>query len=77
MRTLIEAALNRSRTTLLLLVSLLLAGLAAWQAVPKEANPDIAIPIIYVSLSLEGSAQRMANGCWCAPWSRSCAPSRA
>ncbi len=54
MRTLIEAALNRSRTTLLLLVSLLLAGLAAWQAVPKEANPDIAIPIIYVALSLEG-----------------------
>ncbi len=54
MRTLIEAALERSRTTLLVLAGLLLAGLAAWQAVPKEANPDIAIPIIYVSLSLEG-----------------------
>ncbi len=54
MRMLIEAALERSRTTLLLLVTLLLAGLAAWQAVPKEANPDIAIPMIYVSLTLEG-----------------------
>ncbi|WP_416137665.1 efflux RND transporter permease subunit [Halomonas sp. HK25] len=54
MRTLIEAALERSRTTLLLLGTLLLAGLAAWQAIPKEANPDVAIPIIYVSLSLEG-----------------------
>ncbi|MBZ0328750.1 efflux RND transporter permease subunit [Halomonas sp. ANAO-440] len=54
MRTLIEAALDRSRTTLLILASLLLAGFAAWQVVPKEANPDIAIPIIYVSLSLEG-----------------------
>ncbi|WP_280549401.1 efflux RND transporter permease subunit [Halomonas sp. 11-S5] len=54
MRTLIEAALDRSRTTLLLLVALLLAGLAAWQAIPKEANPDVTIPIIYVSLSLEG-----------------------
>jgi len=54
MRALIEAALDRSRTTLLLLVALLLAGLAAWQAVPKEANPDVTIPIIYVSLSLEG-----------------------
>jgi multidrug efflux pump len=54
MRALIEATVNRSRTTLLLLASLLLAGLAAWQVVPKEANPDIAIPIIYVSLSLEG-----------------------
>jgi len=54
MRTLIEAALNRTRTTLLLLVALLIAGLAAWQAVPKEANPDIAIPMIYVALALEG-----------------------
>ncbi|MGM0638838.1 MAG: efflux RND transporter permease subunit [Pseudomonadota bacterium] len=54
MRTLIEAALDRSRTTLLLLTALLLAGLAAWQAIPKEANPDVTIPIIYVSLSLEG-----------------------
>ncbi len=54
MRTLIEAALDRSRTTLLLLVALLLAGLAAWQAIPKEANPDVTIPIIYVSMSLEG-----------------------
>lgn len=54
MRTLIEAALDRSRTTLLLLAALLLAGLAAWQAIPKEANPDVTIPIIYVSMSLEG-----------------------
>ncbi|MFY0991049.1 efflux RND transporter permease subunit [Halomonas sp. C05BenzN] len=54
MRALIEAALERSRTTLLLLAALLLAGLAAWQAVPKEANPDVTIPLIYVSLSLEG-----------------------
>ncbi|MDZ7853703.1 MAG: efflux RND transporter permease subunit [Halomonas sp.] len=54
MRALIEAALDRSRTTLLLLVALLLAGLAAWQAIPKEANPDVTIPIIYVAMSLEG-----------------------
>ncbi|GED21281.1 efflux RND transporter permease subunit [Halomonas halmophila] len=54
MLTLISAALDRSRTTLMLLLALLLAGLAAWQAVPKEANPDIAIPVIYVSMSLEG-----------------------
>ncbi|OBX37592.1 swarming motility protein SwrC [Halomonas elongata] len=54
MRTLISAALDRSRTTLLLLIALLLAGLGAWQAIPKEANPDIPIPIIYVSMTLEG-----------------------
>ncbi|MBZ9557523.1 MULTISPECIES: efflux RND transporter permease subunit [unclassified Modicisalibacter] len=54
MRALIEAALDRTRTTLLVLVFLLLAGSVAYQAIPKEANPDVAIPMIYVSLSLEG-----------------------
>ncbi|GHC18671.1 efflux RND transporter permease subunit [Aidingimonas halophila] len=54
MRTLIEAALDRSRTTLLLLIFLLLAGIWAYQAIPKEANPDVPIPMIYVSMSLEG-----------------------
>lgn len=54
MRQLISAALAHTRTTLLLLVSLLLAGVAAWQMIPKEANPDVTIPMIYVSLSLEG-----------------------
>ncbi|CAM3455597.1 efflux RND transporter permease subunit [Halomonas sp. FME1] len=54
MRQLINAALEHTRTTLLLLVSLLLAGTVAWQMIPKEANPDVTIPMIYVSLSLEG-----------------------
>ncbi|MGY4878756.1 efflux RND transporter permease subunit [Vreelandella aquamarina] len=54
MRQLINAALTHTRTTLLLLTGLLLAGIAAWQVIPKEANPDVTIPIIYVSLSLEG-----------------------
>ena len=54
MRQLIAAAQARARTTLMLLTALLLAGLAAWQAIPKEANPDVAIPIIYVAMSLEG-----------------------
>ncbi|EPC01251.1 acriflavin resistance protein [Litchfieldella anticariensis FP35 = DSM 16096] len=54
MRTLILAALDRSRTTLLLLAFFLIAGIAAYQAIPKEANPDVAIPMIYVSMTLEG-----------------------
>lgn len=54
MRTLIYAALNRSRTTLLVLVFLVLGGITAFQMIPKEANPDIAIPMIYISMGLEG-----------------------
>ncbi|WP_311950598.1 efflux RND transporter permease subunit [Halomonas piscis] len=54
MRRLINAAMTYSRTTLMLLTGLLLAGIAAWQVIPKEANPDVTIPIIYVSMTLDG-----------------------
>lgn len=54
MHTLIAAALDRSRTSLLLLAFLICGGLAAYIAIPKESNPDVAIPIIYVSVTLEG-----------------------
>lgn len=54
MRRLIEAASSHARTTLLLLVALLVAGVNAWQSIPKEANPDVTIPFVYVSLMLEG-----------------------
>lgn len=54
MRTLIFAAMDRSRTTLLTLLFLILGGTAAFQVIPKEANPDVTIPMIYVSMSLEG-----------------------
>lgn len=54
MRTLILAAMNRARTTLLLLVFLLIGGATAWQIIPKESNPDVTIPWVYVVLTLEG-----------------------
>lgn len=54
MRALIFAALDRSRTVLLLLAFLFLAGIAAFKVIPKEANPDVTIPMIYVSMTLEG-----------------------
>jgi multidrug efflux pump len=50
----IESAISRSRTVLLTLVALLVAGLYAYATIPKEAEPDIEIPNIYVSISYEG-----------------------
>ena len=46
--------MDRSRTTLLTLLFLIAGGIAAFQTIPKEANPDITIPIIYVSMTLDG-----------------------
>jgi len=54
MHKLIEVCVTRSRPVLLVLATLLIAGLAAYFAIPKESEPDVAIPIIYVNLTHEG-----------------------
>lgn len=61
METLIRAALDRSRATLLMFVCLLIAGVAAYVAIPKEANPDVAIPMMYVSVTLDGISPEDAD----------------
>ncbi|WP_435104203.1 efflux RND transporter permease subunit [Arhodomonas sp. AD133] len=54
MRRLIDAAFGRSRTVMLLLVIIMVMGWGAYRSIPKEAEPDVAIPIIYVSAAHEG-----------------------
>jgi multidrug efflux pump len=54
MKALIEAAIVHSRATVTLLIFIFLSGLAAYQAIPKESNPDVAIPTMYVSMTLDG-----------------------
>lgn len=61
MGALIAAALERSRASLLLLAFLIIGGLTAYVAMPKESNPDVSIPVIYVSMSLEGIAPEDAE----------------
>ncbi len=52
--SIISAAFNRSRTSLSLLLFILIAGGLAYINIPKESDPDIDIPIIYVSLHHDG-----------------------
>ena len=51
---LVAAAIDRSRTSILILLFFLIGGLVAFVSIPKEADPDVAIPIIYVSIGFEG-----------------------
>jgi multidrug efflux pump len=51
---LIESAMSRSRTVTLSLLVVLIGGLVSYNTIPKEAEPDIEIPIIYVSISHDG-----------------------
>ena len=52
--TLIDAAFSRSRTVISVFVFILLAGFSAYLSIPREAQPDIDIPIIYVSMHHDG-----------------------
>lgn len=54
MNRIIDAAFDRSRAVLLILAFLLIGGTVAWFSIPKEAAPDVAVPIVYISLSHEG-----------------------
>lgn len=50
----VELAIRNTRLTLSILVALIIAGTMSYISIPKEAEPDIQIPIIYVSMHYEG-----------------------
>jgi multidrug efflux pump len=54
MKAIIHAAFSRGRTVVLAFLMILLMGASAYLGIPKESEPDVPIPIIYVSMSHEG-----------------------
>ena len=63
MRALIDASLDSTRTVLMVFVLLIISGAVTYNNIPKESNPDVNIPIIYVSIIHDGispeDAERM------------------
>ena len=59
--TLIDAAFTRKRTVALLFFIIAIMGMTAYQSIPKESEPDIPIPMIYVSVTHEGIAPEDAE----------------
>ncbi len=59
----IDAALSRGRTVVVLLLVLLTAGSVSYFSIPKESDPDIPIPYVYVAVEHSGispeDAERM------------------
>ena len=51
---LIESAMDRSRTVVLALAVIIVAGVVTYVSAPKEAEPDLNIPFIYVSMTHDG-----------------------
>ncbi len=54
MKALIEAAFARSRTVLAALLLLVVWGAIVAVEIPKEAEPDVQLPIVYVTVTHEG-----------------------
>src|SRR6185503_18670021 len=54
MRNPVDYAINHARLTIAILLFLLVAGFVAYVSIPKEAEPDITIPIVYVNVTQRG-----------------------
>ncbi|WP_420392533.1 efflux RND transporter permease subunit [Acuticoccus sp.] len=61
MNALLNGVLGRPRTILTLLIFLLGAGAVVYATIPKEANPDIDVPVFYVSVVQQGVSPEDAN----------------
>lgn len=61
MQAIIEAALGRSRTVLMLFTLILLTGIAVLLTIPKESSPDVTVPFVYVSVAHDGIAPADAD----------------
>jgi multidrug efflux pump len=54
MTALIDAAFGRTRVVLLALLMILATGVVAYLSIPKESNPEVPLPLVYVSTGLDG-----------------------
>ncbi len=59
--TLVDSAISRTRLVLAALVFLVGAGLIMYSVIPKEAEPDVNIPIIYTTVTLQGISPQDAE----------------
>ncbi|WP_162652466.1 efflux RND transporter permease subunit [Lentilitoribacter sp. Alg239-R112] len=57
----LQAIISRPKTVLTLMVVLVIAGVMTYINVPKEANPDIDVPVYFVTVSQQGISPRDAE----------------
>ncbi|WJG08916.1 efflux RND transporter permease subunit [Aliiglaciecola sp. LCG003] len=61
MTNIISASLAHTRTVLMIFVLLIVSGAITYLTIPKESNPDVPIPFIYVSIIHDGIAPEDAE----------------
>ena len=50
----LENILRRPKTVVVIMLVMLLAGVTAYITLPKESQPDVDVPFLYVSISQSG-----------------------
>ena len=58
---LVHIANKYYRTTISILIFILISGSLVFNNIPKESNPDVSLPYIYVSMNLTGIAPEDAE----------------
>ncbi len=61
MLKIIDAALDRSRTVLMIFILICMIGVVTLLSIPKESSPDVTVPIVYVSVQHDGIAPADAD----------------
>lgn len=54
MQSALDTVLRRPKAVLSLMVAMIVAGIWSYVAIPKESDPDIQVPVLYVSVPLSG-----------------------
>ena len=54
MKSIIEGCFKRPGAVILALILIFFSGINAFLSIPKEASPDVEIPVAYVSVAYEG-----------------------
>ncbi|MBL4646314.1 MAG: efflux RND transporter permease subunit, partial [Rhizobiales bacterium] len=54
MNGVLDAILRRPRTVLTMMIVMVVAGAFTYLAIPKDANPDIDVPVFFVSITQQG-----------------------
>jgi len=57
----INAAISRSRTVTVAFLVIIGAGIFSYRALPKQAEPDVQFPLIFIQIFLEGSSPEDAE----------------
>ena len=56
MKNAIQAVIGRSRTVIVAYIVIIIAGVLSYISLPKQAEPDISFPLVFVQMFLEGAS---------------------